>query len=136
MPLPSDVHTAFQGGLFFLAFLAALYAAREIVLPVVLAFVLALLLQPPVRMLDRLRLPRVLSGFLLIVVLLGAVVVFGTALAGPAASWAAKLPEGIPRLQEHLSFLRAPIEAGRNFLHLAEGYVSGQAPGRAAIFFY
>src|SRR3984893_3304784 len=123
--LPSDLRTAFQGGLFFLAVLAALYAAREIVLPVVLAFVLALLLQPPVRMLDRLRVPRVLSAFLLIVPLLGPVLPFGTALAGPAASWAAKLPEGIPRLQEHLSFLRAPIEAVRNFLHLAEGYVSG-----------
>jgi predicted PurR-regulated permease PerM len=131
MPLPSDLRTALQGGLFFLAFLAALYAAREIVLPVVLAFVLALLLQPPVRMLDRLRVPRVLSAFVLIVVLLGTVVAFGTALSGPAASWAAKLPEGIPRLQEHLSFLRAPIEAARNFLHLAEGYVSGQAPSTA-----
>jgi hypothetical protein len=40
MPLPSDLRIAFQGGLFFLAFLAALYAAREIVLPVILAFVL------------------------------------------------------------------------------------------------
>ena len=131
MPLPSDLRTAFHGGLFFLAFLAALYAAREIVLPVVLAFVLALLLQPAVRMLDRLRVPRVLSGFLLIVVLLGMLVGFGTALAGPAASWAAKLPQGIPRLQEHLSFLRAPIEAARNFAHLAEGYVSGEAPATA-----
>lgn len=131
MPLPSDLRTVFQGGLFFLALLAALYAAREIVLPIVLAFVLALLLQPPVRMLDRLRVPRVLSALLLIVVLLGTVVGFGTALSGPAASWAAKLPEGIPRLQEHLSFLRAPIEAARKFLHLAEGYVSGQAPAPA-----
>jgi predicted PurR-regulated permease PerM len=131
MPLPSDLRTSFQGGLFFLAFLAALYAARDIVLPVVLAFVLALLLQPPVRMLDRLRLPRVLSAFLLIVVLLGTVVAFGTALSGPAASWAEKLPQGIPRLQEHLSFLRAPIDAVRNFLHLAEGYVSGQPPSTA-----
>jgi predicted PurR-regulated permease PerM len=128
MPLPSNLRTAFQGGLFFLAFLAALYAAREIVLPIVLAFVLALLLQPAVRMLDRLRVPRVAGAFLLIVVLLGMVVGFGTALAGPAASWAAKLPEGIPRLQEHLSFLRAPIEAVRNFAHMAEGYVSGEAP--------
>ena len=28
MPLPSDLRTVFQGGLFFLALLAALYAAR------------------------------------------------------------------------------------------------------------
>jgi hypothetical protein len=130
MPLPSDLRTAFQGGLFFLAFLAALYTAREIVLPVVLAFVLALLLQPAVRMLDRLRVPRALSAFLLIVVLLGAVVGFGTALAGPAASWAAKLPEGIPRLQEHLSFLRAPIEAVRNSLHMPKAMSAAKGPRR------
>jgi predicted PurR-regulated permease PerM len=127
MPLPTDFHIAFEGGLFLLAFLAALYAAREIILPVVLAFVLRLLLQPAVRMLERFRVPGVLSALLLIVLLLGAVVTLGTALYGPAASWAAKLPEGIPRLQEHLSFLRTPIEAVRNFLRLAEGYVTGQA---------
>jgi predicted PurR-regulated permease PerM len=127
MPLPSDFRAAFEGGLFLLAFLAALYAAREIILPVVLAFVLRLLLQPAVRMLERFRVPGVLSALLLIVLLLGAVVTLGTALYGPAASWAAKLPEGIPRLQEHLSFLRTPIEAVSNFLRLAEGYVTGQA---------
>jgi hypothetical protein len=52
-------------------------------------------------------------------------VAFATALSGPAASWAAKLPEGVPRLLDHLSFLRPPIEAVRQFLQHAEGYVSG-----------
>ena len=127
MPLPSDLRTAFEGGLFLLALLAALYATREIVLPVVLAFVLRLVLQPAVRLLERLRVPGVLSALLLIAILLGAVVTLGTALYGPAASWAAKLPEGIPRLQEHLRFLRAPIEAVHNFLQLAEGSPLAQA---------
>jgi len=40
MPLPSELSTVFLGGLFLLALLAAVYAAREIVLPVVLPFVL------------------------------------------------------------------------------------------------
>jgi hypothetical protein len=34
MPLPSDFSDIFQGGLFVLALLAALYVAREIVLPI------------------------------------------------------------------------------------------------------
>jgi predicted PurR-regulated permease PerM len=131
MPLPSDPRTAFLGGLFVLAFLAALYAARDIVLPVVVAFILRLLLQPGVRMLERLRVPGIVSAFLLILLLLGAAVAFATALSGPAGSWAAKLPEGVPRLQEHLSFLRAPIEAARKFLHLAQGYVGGETPPAA-----
>jgi predicted PurR-regulated permease PerM len=131
MLLPSDFSGIFQGGLFLLALLAALYAAREIVLPVVLASILKLLLQPAVRLLERLHVPRILSTLLLISLLFGTLVAFGTALSGPANSWAARLPEGIPRLQEHLSFLRAPIEAVQQFLQRAEGYVSGDAPSTA-----
>ena len=131
MPLPSDFSGIFQGGLFLLALLAALYAAREIVLPVVLAAILKLLLQPAVRLLERLHVPRILSTLLLISPLFGTIVAFGTALSGPASSWAARLPEGVPRLQEHLSFLRAPIEAVQQFLQRAEGYVGGDAPSTA-----
>jgi predicted PurR-regulated permease PerM len=35
----------------------------------------------------------------------------GTAISNPARTWAAKLPEGIARLQERLSFMREPINA-------------------------
>ena len=51
MPLPSDPRTFFLGGLFALGVLAALYVASSIILPVVLALVLNLLLQPAVRLL-------------------------------------------------------------------------------------
>jgi predicted PurR-regulated permease PerM len=132
MPLPSDLRTVFLGGLFLLALLATLYEAREIVLPIVLALILNLLLQPALRMLERLHVPRMLGALVLIGLLLAIIVAFGTALSGPAAAWAAKLPEGVPRLQEHLSFLRAPIDAVRRFLEHAQGYVGGDAPPAAA----
>ena len=127
MPLPSDLRSVFQGGLFVLALLAALYAAQEIVLPVVLAFMLNLLLEPVLRTLERVRVPRMLGALLLIGLVFCTIVGFGTAMSGPAASWAAKLPEGVPRLQEHLSFLRAPIAAVRQFMQQAQGYVGGNA---------
>jgi len=57
MPPPSELSTVFLGGLFLLPMLAAVYAGREIVLPVVLAFVLHLLLAPALRVLERLRAP-------------------------------------------------------------------------------
>ena len=56
MPLPSP-QTFFLGGLFALAVLATLYVASSIILPVVLAFVLQLLLQPAVRLLERVHFP-------------------------------------------------------------------------------
>jgi predicted PurR-regulated permease PerM len=132
MPRSGDVRGVFQGGLFMLALLAALYAAREIVLPIVLAIILNLLLQPALRMLERLHVPRMLGALLLIALLFGTIVAFVTGMSGPASSWAAKLPEGVPRLQEHLSFLRAPIEAVRQFWQQAQGYVSGDSQPAAS----
>ena len=55
MPLPSDPKAVFLGGLFFLALLAAAYVAREVIMPLTFAVVLALLLQPALRLLERLR---------------------------------------------------------------------------------
>jgi predicted PurR-regulated permease PerM len=52
-------------------------------------------------------------------------------LSGPAATWIAKLPEGIPRLQEHLSLLKTPIAGLQRILQQAE-HVTGQAAGVAA----
>ena len=49
MPLPSNPQTFFLGGIFALSVFATLYLASPIILPVVLAFVLQLLLQPAVR---------------------------------------------------------------------------------------
>jgi predicted PurR-regulated permease PerM len=92
MPLPSDFRVFFQGGLFTLALLGALYLAQEIILPCVLAFVLMLVLHPAMRLLERFHLPRILSALLLIGLLFTLLVTFGTALAGPATTWAAKLP--------------------------------------------
>jgi len=57
MPLPSNPQTFFLGGLFALAALAALYVTSAIILPVVFAFVLKLLLQPAVRLLERVHSP-------------------------------------------------------------------------------
>src|ERR1700738_2265654 len=102
MPLPSDPKVIFLGGLFVLALLATAYVASEIVLPLAFAIVLKLLLQPGMRILERLRLPRILAAMLLILALFATIVGLGTAISGPAGSWAAKLPEGIPRLQERL----------------------------------
>jgi hypothetical protein len=48
LPLPPDPKTVFLGGLFILALLGAAYIARDIVLPLIFAFVLNLLLQPAI----------------------------------------------------------------------------------------
>jgi predicted PurR-regulated permease PerM len=126
--LPPDVKSIYLGGLFLLALLAAFYAAAEIVLPIVVAFVLMLVLQPTMRVLQRLYLPRALAALIVIFVLFAALAGLGTLLSGPAASWAQKLPEGIPKLQERLSFLGKPIAAVQKIVSRAETLTKGTEP--------
>ena len=122
MPLPSDAKTFFLGGLFFLAILTTVYVARDIVLPMIFAVMLNLLMQPALRALERLRVPKVLGSILLILVVLATIVGIGAAISGPAEAWIAKLPEGIPRIEERLRFLDAPIKALRTFLAAANSF--------------
>ena len=133
LPLPSDPKVIFLGGLFVLALLAAAYTAREIILPFVFAIILMLLLQPAFRILERLRIPRIIAALLLILTLLGTVVGLGTAISSPARTWTAKLPEGIPRLQERLSFMREPVDTLQRFLRQIEDFgETGPLPTVAA----
>ena len=60
----------FLGILCLIAVLACLYVAQDIVVPVVLALVLKLLLQPLVSLLERLHLPRAAGALIALAVLL------------------------------------------------------------------
>jgi predicted PurR-regulated permease PerM len=128
MPLPASPQTFFLGSLLALAVLAAVYVASSIILPVVLAFVLQLILQPAVRILERVRLPRAVGALLAILLVIGALVGFVAALSLPAATWAEKLPEGIPRLEAHMVVLKRPIEALQKVIQQAEHVAD--APGK------
>ncbi len=132
-PVHCDLGTVFLAGLFCLAMIAALQTSSTIVVPVVFACIFNLLLQLPMRTLDRVYVPRPIGAVLVIALVVGSLVGLGTALSGPAASWAAKLPAGIPRLEEHLSFLSAPLDTLQRFLHQAERVAEGQAQGTPTI---
>ena len=132
MPLPSNPQTFFLCGLFALGVLAALYAASSIILPVVLAFVLNLLLQPGVRLLERVRFPRAVGALLAIILVIAVLVGLVAALSVPAATWAQRLPEGIPRLEAHLIVLKGPIQALQKVVEQAE-QVADAPPSQGSI---
>jgi predicted PurR-regulated permease PerM len=135
MPLPTDPKTIFLGGLFVLACMAALYVAAEIVLPLILAIVLKLLLQPFVRLLERVYIPRAIGAILAVLLVLLAFAGTISMLAGPAAAWAGKLPDAIPKLRDSLGFLREPIVAGERMLSQIPGFSGelGAAPQGPAV---
>ena len=132
MPLPSDPRTFFLGGLFALGALAALYVASSIILPVVLAFVLNLLLQPAVRLMGRVHLPRAVGALLTVLLVIGALVGLVAALSVPASTWAERLPEGIPRLEGHLEVIKGPIQTLQKLIQQAE-QAADAPPSRGSI---
>jgi predicted PurR-regulated permease PerM len=132
MPLPSNPQTFFLGGLFALGVFAVLYLASAIILPIVFAFVLNLLLQPAVRLLGRLHLPRAVGALLAVLLVIGTLVGLVAALSVPAATWAERLPEGIPRLEAHLEVIKGPIQALQKVIQQAE-QAADAPPGRGSI---
>jgi predicted PurR-regulated permease PerM len=94
-----------------LAVLGALYVGKDVVLPVLLAILLKLLLQPVVDLLrDKLRIPPVASAFILILLLFGSIAAVGFSISIPASGWVQKAPEVLPSLKEKITVLRQPID--------------------------
>ncbi|HLZ64657.1 MAG TPA: AI-2E family transporter [Aliidongia sp.] len=132
LPLPSDPKTVFLGGLFVIAVLVVCNLAIDIVLPVVCAFVLKLLLQPAVRGLERLWVPRPLAALASVAMLVGLLVGLGTLISGPASSWVSKLPDAVPRLEQRLSVLRRPIQIVDDQIKQIESFGNMPAPSNGS----
>jgi predicted PurR-regulated permease PerM len=91
----------------WLAVVAALYFARDVLVPVVLALFLALLLRPILRRMRGLHLPDVVSSFVLIVSMFVVFIAALLTLAGQAEGWLSQAPKTIERVRQLL-----PAEAG------------------------
>src|SRR6202158_2279445 len=85
-----------------------------------------------VRLLGRVHLPRAVGALLTVLLVIGALVGLVAALSVPAATWAERLPEGIPRLEAHLEGIKGPIQALQKVIQKAE-QVATAPPSRASI---
>lgn len=98
-----------------LALIAALYVGKEVVLPIALAVVLKLLLQPMLNFLcTKLHLPAALGALILICGLFVGVGAVAVTVSGPASGWIEKVPQVLPTLKQKLVALRQPIEYMQN----------------------
>ena len=113
-------HDIVSAGILILAVLAivyTLYFGKEILLPIALALVLKLLLQPAMRLLhERLRLPGALAALLLIIAVFSAIAAVGFTISVPASGWIQKAPESLPLLKDKLAILRQPLDYLQNGL--------------------
>lgn len=133
LPAAPDIRTFFLGALVFLAILAALHFAAAIVLPIVLAVVLKLLLQPALGPFERLLIPRAISSLIVVSLMVGGIVGFGMLVSGPAMSWVQKIPSSFPRLEQHLQVLTRPFAEIGVVLKRAEEAAQGPADGTPAV---
>jgi predicted PurR-regulated permease PerM len=142
MPLPTDLRTMLLLGIFVLLSFYTLYFAREILIPIIFAFVLNLLLQPAMRVLTRLRVARMIAALTMILVFFGAVVGIGVSISSPAADWIARAPASLTRLEHRLSFLKKPLgqlqDATRRVEDLTQGAqgetgVAMKSPGLGSV---
>jgi len=105
-----DLTTILLCGIFGMMALAALYFVRELAIPIVLAFMLNALLQPAMRLLSRVAVPRVVAALALVILLLCLLVAVVFPLSGPAAGWFAQAPQAVMKLEQWFSALKAPLE--------------------------
>ena len=98
-------------GMFLIMLLAALFFGKDFLLPVCLAFLLALVLSPIVRWLARRGLPEGVTAVTLVVAVLFGIGAAAYGLSGPVTKWIADGP-GIARdVQRKIATLRQPVDA-------------------------
>ncbi|HEX4343129.1 MAG TPA: AI-2E family transporter [Verrucomicrobiae bacterium] len=88
--------------------LAVCYFARIVVLPIVVAWVISLVLKPPVQWLGRLRIPSAIAALIVLIVFGGAAGFAIVTLGKPAAVWIQSAPENLPKLKEKFQAIMRP----------------------------
>jgi predicted PurR-regulated permease PerM len=104
-----NVQSVSLTGLFVLACVAALVAAREFFIPLAFALMLYFLLMPVVRWLRRVGVPEGAGAAILVVAIVGALALAVYVLSWPAAEWLEKAPQSLARVQARLNRLLGPL---------------------------
>jgi predicted PurR-regulated permease PerM len=107
---PFDVRSFAPTGLFVLAATYTLYAARELFVPIVLAAMLKLVLEPLVRLLGRARLKPPLAAAVVMILVVGAIGGGFVMLVDPASEWLERLPTALRRVEDTVARIRGPVE--------------------------
>ncbi len=102
---------AYLGGILLILSVGAIYVAKSILLPVLIAFMLTLTLSPVVRFLARRGIPEVVSAFFAIVCVVGVVATTAYSLSGPLSGWIDGAPNLRREIEEKFERVRRPLTA-------------------------
>ena len=98
-------------GVFIILLLGVLQYAKDLLLPIALAMVLALVFSPVVRFLGRLKVPSGLAAVLILIALVSTIGGAFYSLSGPLETWIERAPGMEAEVREKLKALREPLEA-------------------------
>jgi predicted PurR-regulated permease PerM len=101
-------------GIFFVVFCAVLDLARNLLLPVVSAFVIGSMLGPLSGLASRYRIPSWLSASLLLIAFVGLVSLVITLLSAPLVEWIGKAPDIGNMIHDKLQLFDRPLAALRD----------------------
>lgn len=118
-------------GLFVIALLFALYLARQLLLPVVLALLFSFLLAPVMRGFRRLRVRPSIAAAIVVVVLMGILISAVGALSEPAAAWLDKAPQVFARLEDKLSPVKRIVGEVSQTAEKVQEFASAEGGRRA-----
>jgi len=84
--------------------------AEAIIVPVLVAILFGLMLAPPVRLLERWGIPRVIGSLAAVLLTLAVAFVVLAALASPARQWMQRMPRALDRIEQTLRDVRRPFQ--------------------------
>ncbi len=90
--------------------LGAAYVARDVLIPIALAVLLALVLRPLLKKLQLLHVPTLLASLLIVIAVAALIVVGIVTLAGEAQKWLADAPQTVERVRNMLPTKAGPLD--------------------------
>jgi predicted PurR-regulated permease PerM len=87
-----------------------LYFAASLLVPIAAAVLLSMMLAPPVRLLEKVRVPRPLASALVVLSVMALLCAGLYALAGPTKDWLERAPQSVHRIQQKLQGFSKPFD--------------------------
>lgn len=119
--------------LVLLALFVTAYFARDLILPILLGFLLALTLSPVARGMNRLGIPHAVSAVLLVMTTSLATITIVAGSAGTVALWSDEIPKMTVEIQEKLRGMSEAVEDMRNVTEDVEKLGSNETPATEVI---
>ena len=135
-PPPPAPRPRSSGALLVLAVLAVgytLWAAQGVILPVLLAMFFALVGNPMIRLLCRLRVPRFLAALLVLAGGIAGTALLGQQLLAPALDWMQEAPRQMRELGRELSELAEPVREANRVAEDIARQASGEGDGKVEV---